>query len=386
MGSIEELDQRKRNRKIRMIFIIFMAALLIFTIYSNTLQSLTLPKVRAEKAVLGSIEHSLEGSSVLQPLAEAKLLNPAGWKVTAIAVKEGDRVKKGQSLITYDSKSVEQELKDEEAQLAKLKFDLQNSQDQFIAYATEGDEAKVRSTKRDIEMRRIDLGVQERKIHSLQDKLENNNKLTAPFDGVVTKLNAVEGMASMGEPDVQVANNLRGFRMEYMIDSSLMTSLGITLKEKVPIEIRPDASQQVRTIEGTVYDIADAAPRIDTSSNQETKTPAVVAQKIIRVQVIDSQLKGGEQAVIKLTKRSAQEGLVISNEAIHQDREGKYIYRIEQKKGALGNEFIVRKTKVQSSESNDKETLIMSFDFNMNDLIILESTEPLQNGNRIRLQ
>ncbi|MCG7409374.1 biotin/lipoyl-binding protein [Paenibacillus sp. ACRRX] len=375
-----------RKRKILWIFILFMITLLIFTLYSNTLQSLSLPKVRAEKAILGSIEHSLEASSILQPLAEVKLLNPAGWKVTAIAVKEGDRVKKGQTLITYDSKLTERELKDEEAQLAKLKFDLQNSQDQFIAFATDGDEVKVRSARRDIEIRRIDIGVQERKIHSLKEKIENNKKIIAPFDGVITRLNAIEGMASMSEPDVQVANNLQGYRLEFMIDSSLLSSLGVTLKEKVPIEIRPNPGQEIRNIEGTVYEIADAAPRLDTSSNQEHKTPTATAQKIIRVQVIDSELKGGEQAFIQLKKRSSQEGLLISNEAIHQDREGKYVYRIEQQKGALGNNFIVVKTKIRSSESNDKETLILSFDFDMNDLIILESTEPLQNGNRIRLQ
>ncbi|MDK8180032.1 biotin/lipoyl-binding protein [Paenibacillus sp. UMB4589-SE434] len=375
-----------RKRKILWIFILFMITLLIFTLYSNTLQSLSLPKVRAEKAILGSIEHSLEASSILQPLAEVKLLNPAGWKVTAIAVKEGDRVKKGQTLITYDSKLTERELKDEEAQLAKLKFDLQNSQDQFIAFATDGDEVKVRSARRDIEIRRIDIGVQERKIHSLKEKIENNKKIIAPFDGVITRLNAIEGMASMSEPDVQVANNLQGYRLEFMIDSSLLSSLGVTLKEKVPIEIRPTPGQEIRNIEGTVYEIADAAPRLDTSSNQEHKTPTATAQKIIRVQVIDSELKGGEQAFIQLKKRSSQEGLLISNEAIHQDREGKYVYRIEQQKGALGNNFIVLKTKIRSSESNDKETLILSFDFDMNDLIILESTEPLQNGNRIRLQ
>jgi len=383
VGSMETLDRRKSKRPIQIMFVLFVALLLFFTLYSNTLQSLSYPKVRAESAEYGSIEHVFEGVGTVQPIAEAKLTNPAGWKVTAIEVKEGARVKKGQTLVTYDSKTAERELDDAIAQLAKQQIDLQNSQDHYIASASEGDETKLRGAKRDIEMRKLDLGVQERKIAALRANLASNQGITAPFDGVVTKINAVVGMASSGEGDVYLANNLRGYRLEIPVDASLLTSLGIGVQETLPVTVQLGATQKRKDMEGNVYEIVDAPARLDTHTSGSGKP---IAQKMVRVKIIDAGLKGGEQAEVKLTRQSEQQGLLIQNAAIHQDRDGNYIYRIEEKKGSLGNEFIVRKAKIQSSESNNKMTMIVSNEFNMNDLIILESSEPLMDGNRVRLK
>jgi len=379
----EELGQRRRKRNIQIVFGLFIGLLLFFTIFSNTLQSLALPKVRTETPISGSMEHKLEGSGILQPLAEAKLMNPAGWKAIAIAVKEGDSVNKGQTLIVYDSKTAERELQDELAQLEKQKIELQNAQDQYIASATEGDAAKSRSDGRDIETRKIDLGVQERKINEIRDRLASHKQIAAPFDGIVTKLNAVEGLASTGAPDVVLTNNSRGYRLELPVDTPLLAGLGIATEEKLPVEVRMPPDQQPRILEGTVYEIADAEPRTERSAEGKQAT---IAQKAVRIKVADPELKGGEQARVQFVKRLRQEGRIISNEAIHQDRGGKYVYKVEEQKGALGNVFIVRKVKVQVAESNDKETMIESGDVNLNDLVILESSEPLQEGNRVRLQ
>lgn len=83
--------------------------LLFFTFFSNTLQSLTLPKVTTVKPQTKSLEFTLEGSGKLTPVSEAKLLNASGWKVRQVLVKEGDRVTKGQTLIRYDSQAAEAE-------------------------------------------------------------------------------------------------------------------------------------------------------------------------------------------------------------------------------------------------------------------------------------
>ncbi|WP_152397179.1 efflux RND transporter periplasmic adaptor subunit [Paenibacillus guangzhouensis] len=383
MGSMEALDRSKSKRPIQIIFVLFVVILLFFTLYSNTLQSLSYPKVRAERVEFGSIEHVLGGISTVRPITEAKLTNPAGWKVTVIHVKEGARVKKGQTLVTYDSKSAERELDDELAQLAKQEIDLQNSQEAYIVSATDGDETKLRNAKRDIEMRKLDLGVQERKIAALRANLASNQRMTAPFDGVVTKVNAVVGMTSGGDADVYLANTLQGYRLEFLVDASLISSLGIGVQEKIPVTVQLDSGQKKLGMEGSVYEIVDAPPRVDAETSESGKP---IAQKVVRVKLMDAGLKGGEQAEIKLTRQSEQQGFLVASEAVHQDRDGKYIYRIEEKKGSLGNEFIVRKAKIQSSESNDKMTMIVSNTFNMDDLVILESSEPLLDGNRVRLK
>lgn len=63
-----------------------------------------------------------------------------------------------------------------------------------------------------------------------------------------------------------------------------------------------------------------------------------------------------------------------------------FVYKIDEQRGALGNVFVATKVRIHSSETNDKETMIQSDILYEEDLIILESSEPLQDGNRVRLQ
>ncbi|QGQ99124.1 biotin/lipoyl-binding protein [Paenibacillus psychroresistens] len=381
----KERSDRKRKRIILVVFIVFIGLLLFFTLFSNTLQSLKLPKVITEKPVKGSLLFTIEDSGILQPLAEAKLSNPAGWKVKQLLVKDGDHVKMGQKLVTYDSKTAEREVADEVTSLDKQKMELQNIQDQFIQSTKEGDELQIRTVRRDIEIRKLDLGTQERKINELKDRLASQQEIMAPFDGVITQLNGVEGLPSTGEPDVIISNSRLGYRLDISADSTFLSSLAISMGEKIDVEVKAVQDQQSRMIEGTIEEIGNAESRSESSTEDEASTPQTIPQKTLRIKVVDSELKGGEQAEIKLEKHSHQEGLVISNEAIHQDHDGMFVYKIEVQRGALGNVSVVRKVQIQSSETNGKETMIQADSLYEDDLIILESSEPIQDGDRVRL-
>lgn len=182
---------------IRKAFLLLLGVLLFFTFFSNTLQSLTLPKVTTVKPESRSLEFTLEGSGMLRPVSEAQLLNSSGWKVRQILVKEGDKVKKGQKLILYDSQTAESELQDEITLLDKQKIEQQTLQDQFIQTYLE-DELQIRRARREIEAGKIDQAMQTRKIADLREKLTSEQQLKAPFDGIVTTVNAIPEMLSAG--------------------------------------------------------------------------------------------------------------------------------------------------------------------------------------------
>ncbi|MBA2936695.1 efflux RND transporter periplasmic adaptor subunit [Paenibacillus sp. CGMCC 1.16610] len=363
-----------------------MGLLVFFSLFSNTLQSLALPKVRTEKPVKGSLLFSIEGSGSLQPFYEAKLSNTAGWKVQEILVKGGDHVKKGQPLIRYDSKVAEHELEDAITNLDKQNIELQNVQDQFIQSTMDGDDIKIRSARRDLETRKLDLAAQERKIKELRDGLATHKEMTAPFDGLITKVNATEGLVSAGGPEILITNSSLGYRFDLFVDSTLLSSLGMSTGEKVEVEVHASQEPYTRIINGTIDEMADAEPRTVSSSDGEAGKTITVPQKVLSVKVVDAEVKGGEQVRIKLEKRSREEGWMISNEAIHQDRDGMFVYKLEEMRNALGNEFIVRKVRLQYSERNSKETMVQSDSLYEEDMVILESSEPLQDGNRVRLE
>lgn len=377
------VDQR-RKRILQFVFMGFMGLLLLFTLFSNTLQSLTLPKVTTEQPKNGGIALSIEGSGMLQPIAEAKLSSSTDWEVQQVLVKEGERVKKGQKLITYDNSSARQEIELEVTNLEKQRIEQQNLQDQFIQSSIEEDELKLRSAKREIEKGKLDIAAQERKINEMKVRLSKDQVLTAPFDGIVTKLNAVEGLASGGEPDVIVSNSSQGYRLEVGADAKRLSSIGISIGERIEVEVHTDKVQQAIIMDGVIEEISHAEPLIEgASEGAETIT---VPQKMIRIKLLDAKLKGGEQARINIEKSSLDQGLLVSNKAIHQDREGMYVFVVEEQPGALGNVFVARKVNITYSERNDKETMIQTDSIYEQDKIILKSSEPLQDGNRVRLE
>ncbi|MBW4841507.1 MAG: efflux RND transporter periplasmic adaptor subunit, partial [Paenibacillaceae bacterium] len=156
MELTKEQTDRKRKKMIFIAFTALMGGLLFFTLFSNTLQSVTLPKVRTGQAKLGGLTYKLEASGVLQSAKQAELPNPAGWKVRKVLVKESDRVKKGQPLVLYDSAAAERELEDESDQLKKQRIALETIQDQFIEATVGGDETELREAKRELETRKLD--------------------------------------------------------------------------------------------------------------------------------------------------------------------------------------------------------------------------------------
>ncbi|WP_268626651.1 efflux RND transporter periplasmic adaptor subunit [Paenibacillus alvei] len=380
--------EKKRQRTIVILFGLFIGLLVFCTLFSNTLESLTLPKVVTEKALLGSLDYKLEASGILRPVSEVKLMNAAPWRVSKIYVKEGSYVQKGQTLLTYDSSSAEQELQDEIAHLEKQKIELQTYQDQYIQSATsEGDDMKLRAASREIQTRRLDLGIQTRKINELKKKLEQQKEIKAPFDGIVTKINAVTGVVSSGAADIILANSSRGYQLDITTDAELLDLLEISIGEKMPVVIKgdKDKANKVQEFQALIMDIVDNERRSAAADDLVTNAKSTIVQKTVRLQMVNSALKGGEEGRVHITKHSREEGILISNKAIHREREGLYIYVVEEQLGPLGNVFMARKVPITSSESNDKVTLITSGNV-YEQLIIVDSSEPLQDGNRIRLQ
>jgi HlyD family secretion protein len=381
-----EQTDRKRKKTIFTAFLALMGGLLFFTYFSNTLQSMTLPKVRTAAATAGGLTYRLTGGGVLQPAKQAELVNPAGWKVRKVLVKEGAAVKEGQKLVVYDSAAAERELEDEQAQLKKQGIALETIQDQFIAATVGGDETGLREAKRELETRKLDLQVQERKIEGLREQLNRQRELVAPFDGVVAEVNAVVGMASTSLPDVVVSSGSAGYRVEIFGDAEVMGRLQIASGQAVKVEVAATGERPARQLEGVVEEIADAGSRISGSPGDRAGTPAALPQRRLRIQVTDPDLKGGEQVSIRLEQTSSEQGWVVPNEAIHRDGDARFLFKVEEQRGALGNVFIARKVPIETSGANEEETMISADLLYEGERIILESSEPLQDGNRVRLQ
>lgn len=88
-GDYRSARRPQAEKNIKRAFLLLLGVLLFFTFFSNTLQSLTLPKVTTVTPQSKSLEFTLEGSGVLRPVNEVKLQNGSGWKPREVLVQEG---------------------------------------------------------------------------------------------------------------------------------------------------------------------------------------------------------------------------------------------------------------------------------------------------------
>ncbi|MES1051860.1 HlyD family efflux transporter periplasmic adaptor subunit [Bacillus thuringiensis] len=402
----------RKKRNIKIISSLFIGLLIILTLFSNTLANWDLPKVTTDKPRNDQLTQTFTGNGELLPQEEEKLSNNSvEAKVKEVHVKEGDKVQKNQLLVTYDTKNKEQEILDEEANLQIKKLDLNDKKlelhDAQVAYNeakknqqetksndqpqnqqdTKSNEAiretSIQSLKTAVESKKIEISIQERKIKNLKEELETNKKLIAPFDGVVTKINAKKEQSSVKEEgDVILFNESKGFKVELQVPSDLAIHLKIGEK----IEMKRNA----KSLEGEIVEIRNiesnenGRPQEQGEQQGEQTSANPQPQKRILVKVQGEELKKGEQVEAKLTKQLTK-GVLIPNRVIEGGPKGPFVYTIEEKKGALGNAFYIKESPITVGESNGQETLVLEGVYEK-DQIVLRSSEPLKKGERVKVK
>jgi len=367
-----------RKRTIRLVFGLFIGLLIGFTLFSNTLATLSLPKVVLALPSRGQLVHMFTGSGVLKWKAEARLANNSGWKVEKVYVKEGELVKRGQTLVTYNQEAAEQQILDEQAGLKKLKLSQEEIKRNFIEASQKADEQAIAAAKNALGISEIDLEVQERRIQKLQHDLKANGNLVAPFDGIITTIGATEGVPSGGAPDIVISNGSLGFEFEFFAPATMTASL----QSGKSLKVRVEGSRALQ-VEGRIEDIRNAVSSNQAGAPDGKGTNADVSMKLVRITLKNQDVKGGEKAQVELTKITG-DALLVPNKAIRDDGGGKYVFGIEEKNSPLGNAFYIRKLPVTVIDSNESVSAVTEGLFEEGK-IVTESSDPLQEGDKIRL-
>lgn len=383
IGFTAALDARKK-RKIVWLSGLFFSLLLFLTLASNTLLTLHLPKVRAEQGREGALVTTWRGTARLIPRQHIDLSNRAEWSIKKVYVKEGDRVVKGQTLITYENPAAVQEILDVQAGLAGQRLTLVDLQDDYIEAVQNNDGMRARSTKREIERVRIAIGVQERKVTTMQSEANDRRRIIAPFDGVVTQVRATPQLPSGScGPDVSVANRQQGYQFEIVIPDAFGQELRTGEKIRVHIE-HEEANVPV---EGSITDIRPMAGVDGGASLQEeaewSASQTNSSQRVI-VKVQHPNVQANELVSVELTQtKKSDGGMLVSNQAIRQAGKDSYVLIIEERSGPLGNIFIANKVSVRLGGTNGQETLVQGVYAKAQ--IIVESSEPVTDGQRVRI-
>jgi len=138
----------------------------------------------------GSIVVNVSGSGAVAPASKETAKSADAGKIKAFLVKEGDVVKKGQELVTYEGKDMAEQIKQEELNLKQRLQDLEDLQRKLKEQSREGDADELKSS---INKMKIDIETSQSKIDSLRKEQKAPSPLIAQADGEIVKLHAVEG-------------------------------------------------------------------------------------------------------------------------------------------------------------------------------------------------
>lgn len=127
---MEEKKQRSRRDWVKNALIVFLAAMLVLTFFSNTIMNYSLPEVAAQYPQSTTITTRIRGSGTVEAAQSYNVVLSETRTVAAVHVKAGDTITAGQKLLTLDAMD-SQELQDAKTSYETLKLEYDKQQVQM---------------------------------------------------------------------------------------------------------------------------------------------------------------------------------------------------------------------------------------------------------------
>ncbi len=340
--------------------------------------------VEAEKAIKEEINSTVMTPGTLAMADESTLYqDPAKGEVKEVLVKEGDSVKKGDSVLTYENQDLEMEkeqndinieslylrinsLDKQEKRLNEKKSDL--ADDVGEEEADERMEAELDQVKMDKRMANLDL----RQALLQQDRLKqkiSDLEVTSDISGVVLEANDASAPQStqVEKPLLRIGS------MENLIVEGTLSeydTLNIESGQKVTIttDVLPDEKW-----EAEVMDVG----YLPEASGAESNASAVQYPVTVKLKKPEElNLKPGFQMILEIETES-HEALTLPFEAVQQDGEESFVFIVENGKAV--------KREIETGSSTTKRIEITK-GVSTEDQVIIDPPDKLKDNMEVTVQ
>ncbi|RPH97030.1 MAG: efflux RND transporter periplasmic adaptor subunit, partial [Calditrichaeota bacterium] len=210
----------------------------------------------------GDITKNVSGSGYIQPEIDVQISARISSEIISLHVKEGDRVTKGQLLVELDRQRYEalvsrseSGVMSAEASLKRAKADYQRIKglfDQNLVSQAELDAAEAEKLLAESNLKQAQAG--------LRESLDNlaKTRISAPMNGVVTRLNKEEGEIAVGSEfqadPIMTVSDLSRMEVLAEIDENDVVLIKLNDLTKIEVDAIPDT-----VLEGRVSEIAHEA-------------------------------------------------------------------------------------------------------------------------------
>ena len=246
-------------------------------------------QVQTGKVARTELTQVVTASGEVRPRRYVNVGANVSGRIVELAVREGDRVKKGQVLARIESERFEAGARQSEAAVAAARAELQHAnadlevsrlvfdrtkkmhEDRLIAdQAFDQAEAELKMKAANVEAAHKRVAQLQAQLDSTRDELYKTT-MYSPMDGVVTSLpkeagEMVIGALSFNPTVIMTVADLLVMECEVMVDETDIRNLSLGQKA----EVRVDALEGVR-IEGEVTEIGASALARGTGSTQQVQ-------------------------------------------------------------------------------------------------------------------
>ena len=205
-----------------------------------------------------------------------------------------------------------------------------------------------------------DLEEKQLAVDELQKVMDVNGKITAPSDGLITKVNVTTGETTTEDTAIRISDQSAGYKFTATLDKA--SAKYLSKDDKVTLDLGNGT-----TVEGLTVQSIDVSAEDKNSYELTVSIPAKVK-------------KLGSIATLKVEKASKKYDTCVPLGALHSDGDKYYVYVINEKDTILGTETAVDKVQVDILDKNNEQAAIEgSFSWGQ------QFVQTLRNGDRVRL-
>ncbi len=209
-----------------------------------------------------------------------------------------------------------------------------------------------------------DLEEKQLAVDELQKVMDVNGKITAPSDGLITKVNVTTGETTTEDTAIRISDQSAGYKFTATLDKA--SAKYLSKDDKVTLDLGNGT-----TVEGLTVQSIDVSAEDKNSYELTVSIPAKVK-------------KLGSIATLKVDKASKKYDTCVPLGALHSDGDKYYVYVINEKDTILGTETAVDKVQVDILDKNNEQAAIEG-SFSWGQQFVLTSSKTLRNGDRVRL-
>lgn len=351
-------------RKIIIFIIITTGLYFIFTNYSkeNKENESNIPSYISYKVKRSDLDNYVEASGVLEAEDEKKIFIDKSLKVKNLYFEEGDYVKKGELIMTFDEEernSILRKIEKEELEIKKLERDYKNSKS---LYDLGG------STLNEIEDLEYDIRKSELNLEEYKEELEKTiEEIRSPFEGTITSMIAEQNYRVNTEEELFEIADLSNI----VINADVAEYDINNIKKGQLVRIKPEILEKKETIFGKVSNIANISNTQDDSSEAYVEVTIELDKHTLN-------FLPGFTADVEIVYQNKKDTIFVPRTAVISENNKNYVYIIDEKN-------IVHLKEVQLGISNKSNIEIIE-GLEGNENIIEIADMNLEDGSQIRTE